>query len=226
MSAGRERLVLVSGVDDAGRGCVIGPLVIAGILVEERNISSLKSLGVKDSKQLSSRKRLLLVPKIEDVVLKSSYAYILPDEIDNAVLKGKKFQRLNFLEAKAMAKVIDQLNPDIAYVDACDVSADRYGCQVEDLLRTKSKVVSEHKADINHPVVSAASILAKVRRDSAIESLKLAYGDFGSGYPHDTKLRLFLAKCFEDNGCFPEVVRKSWKTVRDIVDLNCQRKLT
>ena len=218
-------MVLVSGVDDAGRGCVIGPLVIAGILVEEKDISSLKSLGVKDSKQLTFRKRLLLVPKIEGVALKSSYTYIMPNEIDKAVLKGKKFQRLNFLEAKAMAKVIDRLNPDIAYVDACDVLANRYGRQIEDLLRTKTKVVSEHKADINYPVVSAASILAKVRRDSAIESLKLVYGDFGSGYPHDAKLRLFLAKCFEDNGCFPDAVRKSWKTVRDVVDLSYQKKL-
>ena len=218
-------MVLVSGVDDAGRGCVIGPLVIAGILVEEKDVSSLKSLGVKDSKQLTFRKRLFLAPRIEGVVLKSSYAYILPEEIDKAVLKGKKFQRLNFLEAKAMAKVIDQLNPDVAYVDACDVLPDRYGRQIEGLLRTKTKVVSEHKADINHPVVSAASILAKVRRDSAIESLKRVYGDFGSGYPHDAKLRLFLANCLEDNGRFPEAVRKSWKTVRDIVDLNYQRKL-
>jgi ribonuclease HII len=226
LSSGRDVLVLVSGVDDAGRGCVVGPLVIAGILVDEKDVPILRSLGVKDSKQLTFRKRFFLGTEIEGIVLKSSYDYVLPDEIDKAVLKGKKFQRLNFLEAKAMANVIDQLNPDVAYVDACDVLAERFGRQIGDLLRTKTKIISEHKADINHPVVSAASILAKVERDSAIESLKHVYGDFGSGYPHDPKLRLFLAKYYKDNGCFPEIVRKSWKTVRDIVNLNYQKKLT
>jgi ribonuclease HII len=218
-------LVLVTGVDDAGRGCVIGPLVIAGILIEERDIPHLKSLGVKDSKLLTSKRRCALAPKIEGLVLKSSYKEIPPIEIDKVVFKAQRLHKLNLLEAMAMADVINQLTPNVAYVDASDVLADRYGRQIVERLSAETKVISEHKADVNYPVVSAASILAKVRRDSIIEDLKRVYGDFGTGYPHDPRLRSFLLKWYEENGTFPEPVRKSWKTIRNIISIKSQEKL-
>ena len=218
-------MVLVTGVDDAGRGCVMGPLVIAGILIEEGDIPYLKSIGVKDSKLLTPKQRCTLAPKIEKIVLKCSYREITPLEIDRVVFKAEKLRKLNYLEAVAMADVINQLTPNVAYVDASDVLADRYGRQIAQMLSIEAKVISEHKADLNYPVVSAASILAKIRRDSIIENLKKIYGDFGTGYPHDPRLRHFLLKWFKEYGSFPEPVRKSWKTIRDIISNNSQGRL-
>ena len=218
-------MVLLTGVDDAGRGCVMGPLVIAGILIDETDVSRLKSLGVKDSKLLTPKQREHLSGEIERLIVKASYQEIQPCEIDKVVLTAKRLHKLNLLEAIAMARVIDQLRPDVAYVDASDVLADRYGLQIRGMISVDAKIISEHKADVTYPVVSAASILAKVRRDSIIEDLKEIYGDFGTGYPHDPKLRRFLIRWFEEKNSFPEPVRKSWKTIRDIINLKSQQRL-
>jgi ribonuclease HII len=75
-----------------------------------------------------------------------------------------------------------------------------------------------HQADAIYPVVSAASIIAKVRRDELIEELKKELGiDFGSGYPSDPKTKEFLIKWGKKHsGKFPEIVRQSWQTVENI----------
>lgn len=205
---------LVCGVDEAGRGPVIGPLVVAGVLVTEDRLPVLKSMGVRDSKLLTPRRREELSKVIRRVALKVCYVDLNPVQIDEVVLRGVRLQRLNLLEARAMAEVIDRLTPDVAFVDASDVLADRFGRQIRELLSADSEVVSEHNADENYPVVSAASIMAKVRRDASIARLRERYGDFGCGYPHDPKTRLFLLEWARSHGSYPNFVRKSWKTAR------------
>jgi len=204
----------VCGVDEAGRGPVIGPLVVAGVLVTEDRLPVLKSMGVRDSKLLTPRRREELSKVIRRVALKVCYVDLNPVQIDEVVLRGVRLQRLNLLEARAMAEVIDRLTPDVAFVDASDVLADRFGRQIRELLSADSEVVSEHNADENYPVVSAASIMAKVRRDASIARLRERYGDFGCGYPHDPKTRLFLLEWARSHGSYPNFVRKSWKTAR------------
>jgi ribonuclease HII len=206
----------VAGVDDAGRGPVIGPLVVAGVLIEESRIQDLISIGVKDSKLLSPSARKRLSERIKQAVDKYEYVELTPAQIDEFVLKGKKLQRLNFLEAKAMAEIISRLKPDIAYVDASDVMADRFGKQVMEALQFKVKVISEHHADEKYPVVSAASILAKTFRDDIIDKLRGEYGDFGSGYPADPKVVNFLKEWLKKYGSYPPIVRKSWRTLEKI----------
>jgi ribonuclease HII len=110
-----------------------------------------------------------------------------------------------------MAKIIDALKPDEAYVDAADVLEQRFGSHISECLRFKTKVVSEHKADRTYPVVSAASIIAKVERDAEITKLKVKYGDFGTGYLTDDKTMVFLKRLLEKNGDYPSCIRKSWK---------------
>lgn len=203
--------MLVAGVDDAGRGCVIGPLIIAGILIEEEDIPKLVQLGVKDSKLLSSRRRETLAVKIKRIVLKHGVIKLPPKDIDKVVQAGRKLHKLNRLEAQTMAKIIELLKPDIAYVDASDVLEERFKQHILELLPFKAKVVSEHKADRKYPVVSAASIIAKVERDKEIAELKEKYGDFGCGYPTDPKTISFLQQCLKKFGEYPDCVRKSWK---------------
>jgi ribonuclease HII len=208
--------MLVAGVDDAGRGSVIGPLVIAGILIDEKELSKLVQLGVKDSKLLSPSRRESLAIEIKRIAQKHAVVKLSPAEIDKVVKKGRKLHKLNRLEAQAMAKVIEILKPDIAYVDASDVLEERFKQQILEYLPFKVEIVSEHKADRKYPVVSAASIIAKVERDKAIAELKAKYGDFGCGYPTDPKTLEFLRGCLEDFKEYPEFVRKSWKPAKKI----------
>jgi ribonuclease HII len=113
-----------------------------------------------------------------------------------------------------MAKVIERLRPDVAYVDASDVLADRFREHIAERLAFEVKIVSEHKADFKYPVVSAASIIAKVERDKAIQELSEKYGEIGSGYVADPKTIAFLKRWLATHGSYPWFVRKSWKPAK------------
>jgi ribonuclease HII len=208
--------MLIAGVDDAGRGSVIGPLVIAGILIDDGDIPKLVQLGVKDSKLLSPSRREALAVEIKRLAQKHAVVKLSPSEIDKVVERGRKLFRLNRLEAQAMAKVIELLKPDVAYVDASDVLEERFKQHILECLPFRVEIVSEHKADRKYPVVSAASIIAKVERDREIAELKAKYGDFGCGYPTDPKTLEFLHRCLENFKGYPEFVRKSWKPAKKI----------
>lgn len=203
--------MLVAGVDEAGRGCVIGPLVVAGVTVQTENLRLLVELGVKDSKLLTAKKREALYPEIIKLTQNHHVIKVPPAQIDKVVRSSRVLHKLNRLEAQTMAKIIDALKPDEAYVDAADVLEQRFGNHISECLRFKTKIVSEHKADRTYPVVSAASIIAKVERDGEIAKLKEKYGDFGTGYLTDVKTRVFLKRLLEKDGDFPNCIRKSWK---------------
>lgn len=217
--------LLVAGVDDAGRGPVIGPMVIAWVTAPKEKLRQLKPMGVKDSKLLSPRSRVTLASRIKEVVSNYAHVVVAPLEIDGVVHKGRRLERLNLLEAKCMAKVIIQLRPDVAYVDASDVLPERYGNTISEMIPFKVNIISEHHADRNYPVVSAASILAKVRRDELIENLKNEYGEFGSGYVTDPVTMDYLRRWFKEHGDFPPIVRMSWKTIDKLIQDSLQSKL-
>jgi len=204
----------IAGVDDAGRGSVIGPLVIAGVLIEKENLHRLVDLGVKDSKLLSPHKRERLAKEIRKTALRCHFILLSTSEIDKVVETGRKLRKLNHLEARTMAEVIAALKPDVAYVDASDVLAERYKQHILENLPFEVQIVSEHKADAKYPVVSAASIIAKVERDKAIRELREEHGDLGSGYITDPKTKEFLKSWIQKFGFYPEFVRKSWKPAK------------
>ena len=204
----------ICGVDDAGRGSMIGPMVIAGISIEKKNIPKLRKLGVRDSKKLSPKKRELLYKEIIKLVDDYHVIRIPPKTIDKYVFE----HNLNHLEAKKMAAVITHLKSEISYVDSCDVNAIRFGREISDL-SNKSKVRSYHYADSRFVVVSAASIIAKVSRDRSIARLNKNY-EFGSGYPSDKKSVNFVKKLVSAKKPLPSSVRKSWKPVQKILGLS------
>ena len=203
----------ICGVDDAGRGSMIGPMVIAGISIEKKNIPKLRKLGVRDSKKLSPKKRELLYKQIIKLVDDYHVIRIPPRTIDKYVFE----HNLNHLEAKKMAEVISNLNPDISYVDSCDVNAARFGREISDLSK-KSKVKSYHYADSRFVVVSAASIIAKVSRDRSIMRLNKTT-NLGSGYPSDKKSVNYVKKIVSSKKSLPTSIRKSWKPVQKILGL-------
>ena len=206
---------LIAGIDEAGRGPVIGPLVVAGVLFDKSILPKLHNLGIKDSKLLSPSKRASFERDILNLATGYKILYFNPSEIDEYVLNRQKLRKLNWLEAKAMAKVIELLHPRITYLDAADTNATRFGLQIQDLVPFSTKIISLHHADRDIPIVSAASILAKVNRDRACAELKEKYGDFGSGYPSDPRTLNFLSN-FLKSGIYPDCVRKSWKTLSRI----------
>jgi ribonuclease HII len=206
--------MLIAGIDEAGRGCVIGPLVIAGVLFKHETLEDLKQLGVKDSKLLTARERESLFPQILHVSKNHVILKLQPKQIDIVVNSGRKLHKLNRLEAENMAQIINRLQPDEAQVDAADVLEERFKHHIQEHLIARTTVVSEHKADRHYPAVSAASIVAKVTRDKEIAALAAKYGDFGTGYLTDKKTDAFLKQLLKDRDEYPDFVRKSWKPAK------------
>ncbi|MHA7646682.1 ribonuclease HII [Nitrosopumilus sp. S4] len=204
----------ICGIDDAGRGSMLGPLVIAGISLDKRKLRKLSSLGVKDSKKLSPKSREILYKEIIKLVDDYYITKISPKIIDANV----KHHCLNGLEAKYMAKVVSKLNADTSYVDSCDVNPKRFGKEIS-TLSNNHKIKSYHHADSRFVIVSAASILAKVARDKAIARLRKSH-DLGSGYPSDSVTVKFVRKYYQTNKEMPSFVRKSWKPVQNIISKN------
>ena len=200
--------MLVCGVDEAGRGSMIGPLVVAGVSIEKSKIDELTNLGVKDSKKLTPSARTYLYKKIIKLVDDYAISKVNPKEIDASVLK----HQLNHLEALHMARVIKKLGPSISYVDSCDVNPARFGKEITKISKT-GKIKSYHHADSKFVVVSAASIVAKVTRDRAIEKINKIYS-IGSGYPSDDKTVQFMRNWFLTHRQMPVFVRKSWAPVK------------
>ena len=190
----------------------MGPLVVAGVSVSRRGLKDLRALGVRDSKTLSAAQREALYPEILRVAERVQWVGIQPGEIDEVVTKGKRLRKLNYLEAVYFGRVIDELGAARVTVDASDVVPTRFAEDIMANMRSPCRVLAYHKADRDYPAVSAASIIAKVQRDSAVGVLRDAHGDFGSGYPSDPQTRSFFMQRLKTGDALPPYVRKSWKT--------------
>ncbi len=197
---------MIAGIDEAGKGCVIGPLVVAGVACERDEL--LSELGVKDSKKLMHSKRIELAEKIRDVA-RVEIIKVQASELDERM----KFKTINEILKECYAAIIRKLKPEIVYVDSPDVIPKRLSDELEKM--TGVRVVAEHRADDKFAVVAAASIIAKVEREKEIEELKKVFGDFGSGYASDPRTREFLRKLIL-KGKLPSCVRKRWKTVANL----------
>lgn len=197
----------VAGADEAGRGAVIGPLVVAAVAVDASNIDTLIGLGVRDSKLLDGRSRMRLYSRIVELG-ECAVCVAEPRVIDRYVHN----HALNILEARMFAHVLSRLKPVLAYVDACDTRPERFSAMIARVLDddhgddhgdceddgedddhgTSIMISSAHKADRDNVLVAAASIVAKVTRDRMIDDMRRVYGDFGSGYPSDRRTRRFI----------------------------------
>ncbi|MBI2666400.1 ribonuclease HII [Candidatus Woesearchaeota archaeon] len=230
------------GLDEAGRGPVLGPLVMAALVVDAEGEKKLKWLGVKDSKLLSSETREELFERIREIVLDFRVEVIEPDVIDLSLSDATT--NLNWLEADTAARMVVELaqanknknpSPLVAVVDCPSPNIagytayflkkmdEFYSADFTPEARKKIDLRLEHKADANHIVVGAASIVAKVIRDRAIEHLKNEVGiDFGSGYMTDPKTKDFLEKYHQK---YPHLFRKQWQSYKDAVVRKEQKKL-
>ena len=202
---------MICGVDEAGKGPVLGPVVVAAVAVD--NAKDIQDLGIKDSKQLTPEKRKELAN-----LIKNKFSFAIEIIEAERVDEYRRQNKLNDLNREAFEKLISKLDPNVAYVDAADVNEHRFGKQIKEKLTNEkdTDVISMHKADAKIDVVAAASIIAKETRENEIRKLKEKIGDFGSGYPSDERTIKFLKSFYADNGKWPTGTRKSWKTVERI----------
>lgn len=212
---------LIGGIDEAGRGSIIGPLVIAGIGFQKSKIATLRDMGVKDSKKLIPKARDRLFDQLTKLADTIYIHKINPIEVDGSVmLKG-----LNRLEAKVMAVAINNIGAKEVYVDCCDVNPQRYKTYLERHLTSPTKIYSMHHADVINVVVSAASIIAKSARDQEIQKIRAKYHDIGSGYPSDERTMQFIRCWVNKYGSAPKFARKSWKPLKVMLEQTYQHKI-
>lgn len=184
----------IAGIDEAGRGPVVGPMVIAAVVADNSAL-----VGVRDSKKLTPAARTRLYGQILRAAECVNYIVIEPHIIDHYVEKSS----LNVLELDYTAKLIEMCPADLYYVDSPDINPERYGAALSFL--TGRRVEAMHKGE-RVPQVAAASIVAKVVRNALIDILKREVGNFGSGYPSDPLTRKRLADVPK------ECIRSTWRT--------------
>jgi ribonuclease HII len=212
----------IAGVDEAGRGPVLGPLVIAGIVLKEKDLDPLVEEGLTDSKLMPKTKRERMYTDILKLAVDYQIVIIEANEID--ALRHKA-TNLNRIEINAIIKMLGELTKwKKAFVDACDRNANKL--QITLRKNVQENIVAEHFADVKYPVVSAASVIAKVIRDQEIEKAHKVFGvDFGSGYSHDRKTNQFLMDYYSEHGELPVIARKSWETSKRVIRIHEQSDL-
>lgn len=218
---------LVLGVDEAGRGAVVGALCIAAVVVDENDSRALKNLGVKDSKKLSRKRREELEDGIKEIADDLAVVRIPAEVIDEEMDR----KSLNRIEVERIAELINALQPDLAVVDAPEAKTGKVEREIlsliNDGLKDRMKLEAENHADENYPIVSAASILAKVTRDNSLEDLERDLNEeIGNGYPSDQRTVNFLESCLDSSGDFPQCVRKGWITAKRLVGKREQNDLS
>jgi ribonuclease HII len=200
----------VVGIDEAGRGSVIGPLVLCGVVIKENRIKYLERLKLKDSKKISPKRRVMLSRKIKKI---SEYHLVKITAQDIDLLRSKEVN-LNQIEKIAMKKIIGNSGAEKSIIDCIDIKPDRFKNEMESFF-PDLEVIAEHNADDKYVVVSAASIVAKVERDMELAKIRKEYKNIGSGYPSDPKTIAFLKNSFDN---LPDCVRRSWATIRRLED--------
>lgn len=214
--------MIICGCDEAGRGPVIGPMVLAGVAISKKKLPKLKKLGVKDSKLLTPKRREELYKEIIKLVDGYSIVEVSPQEIDQRNAVGTN---LNKLEAIKIAQILTELKPDQVIVDSPEpTKSQKFAHMILEYMEEEPKITAEHKADLNYPVCAAASILAKVTRDNAVRAIEKEIGhSIGSGYQSDPKCQEFLKNHFNDDHLHH--IRKCWVTYKMLKNKKSQTNL-
>jgi ribonuclease HII len=211
----------ILGIDEAGRGPVIGPMVMCGYLIDDSRRQELRDMGVKDSKLLSGKKREAMYGQLKRCSDGCRIVSISASEIDSL----RTIINLNKIEIEKMQMLINEMKPDVAIIDAPEANTKEFEKKVRKKVECECKIIAENFADRNHLEVGAASIVAKVARDREIRKLHRIHGNLGSGYSSDPVTISFLKNWLKMNKDFPDFVRKSWMTAQVMQAEKQQTKL-
>ncbi len=213
----------VIGCDEAGRGCVIGPLAMTAFAVEPSKEQRLPLAGARDSKEMTAQKREAALEKIREI---GDYKTRLISAKEITLGMERKIS-LNEIEAIALAGLLDEFvkeviargdKVDAIYMDSPDPQPEKYERRVRKNSKHLQgvKIISENKAENKHPCIAAASVVAKTTRDAELQKIKDEFGeDFGSGYTHDAVTIDFVKRHLKDERLAP-YLRTKWKTVKNM----------
>ncbi|MFH1470838.1 MAG: ribonuclease HII [Candidatus Micrarchaeota archaeon] len=202
---------LIAGADEAGRGCLIGPLVIGIAFAEEGTDEQIKKIGARDSKELSPTTRTRLYKELSSIC-RFKLVKITAQELNSLMKKHS----LNEIEALKLAEGLKGEEIETLVVDSPDTDTKRFEKRIRNYTSSIPKIISEHKADSKYPIVSAASIAAKVERDEELEKIKREVGfDFGSGYTSDERTIDFVKKNLA-NKTLQKYLRTKWSTLENL----------
>jgi ribonuclease HII len=204
----------IAGLDESGRGPVIGPLVVCCAYCKREHEKKLNKLAKNDSKALTPAQRKETFEKLRKFC---EFKWVEISATDLNKLMER--MSLNDIEAQMMAALASKLKNADIMIDM----PDRYGWTFRKRMKKFGceRFEAEHKADEKYPIVAAASICAKLMRDEKLEKIKKQVGfDFGSGYPGDERTRDAL----KDKDAIAKLkpfIRQKWKTLETVK----QRKL-
>lgn len=208
------------GVDEAGRGPVLGPLVVCAVYSSDPSVFA--DMGARDSKKLTPKRREELAPMIADAADHVELVIASAEDIDAM----RKTQSLNEVELGMFADAVSRHPSEVIYADCPDVNESAFGRALSARV-PGAEVVARHKADDTYPVVSAASVVAKVTRDRMMREIGEEFGcPVGSGYPSDPVTIGFIEKWIKENGRPPKHTRTSWETVRRMMSAASVRRIT
>ena len=208
------------GVDEAGRGSVMGPLVVGAVYVEDDSV--LKEIGVRDSKKLTPKSRERMYDQI--VTEAADYAIVIASAAD--IDDRRTRMSLNEVELEMFREAVSKIPVTRVFADCPDVNEMSFSSALSIRLNNIT-VIGRHKADDTYPVVSAASIVAKVTRDRMIEDISREFGvDIGSGYPSDQQTMDFIKGWIKKNGVSPKHTRNSWEPVRKLLSVSANTRIT
>ena len=217
--------MIISGIDESGRGALIGPMVISGVSIDQKDEKKLKLHGVKDSKKLSPMMREKLAKVIEKVAKDIVVIRVQACKIDDYRARGINLDKI---EAIKMAEIIKIINSERIYIDSLEANPSKFKQMIlKNLEPNGTELIVENYADETYTAVSAASIIAKVHRDNAIKEIKERVNfDFGVGYSHDKRTIEFVQMLVKKHkGDLPPYVRKSWITTQDLLEKSFQKKV-
>jgi len=198
-------------------------MVMAVAVIEKSREAELLELGVKDSKLLSEKERNRQLPEIKKIAREFASVHISPKELDMHMARYS----LNEIEAMKAAHLLNMLKekPEVVYIDSPDTVQSNFAVRIKRYLDFDAILRAEHRADMNYPVVSAASVIAKVERDREIAKLAKKHGEIGSGYSHDEVTIKFIERHLKEHGKLPDFVRKAWETNKRLLNERLQTKL-
>ena len=210
---------MLCGVDEAGRGSVLGPLVVGAVYSESDAV--LIDIGVKDSKKLSPKVRERMYEQIEDAC-RTVVVHVSASEIDSR----RKDVSLNEIELEMFVSACSKAPVSSVYADCPDVNEAGFSKEMSGRMKGP-EIIARHKADDVFPIVSAASIIAKVTRDRMIADIQKEFkADIGSGYPSDRRTMEFIEKWIKDNGGPPPHTRCSWEPVRHMMTVSKNTRIS
>lgn len=222
-----EKDDIILGIDEAGRGPVMGPMVYAcAYWKEEYDKDIRKKFKFNDSKALRAEEREKMFENIKSHpnIIRYELIILPPDYISKEMLKREKvsLNQISQDSAKKLIKMAMDKKANIRKIFVDTVGpAESYEILLKKSLPDDTiQVKVEPKADATYECVSAASIVAKVTRDSIIETLEKTDKECGSGYPSDPKTKEWLKNNYDNVFGFGREVRFSWKTVDNLFKEN------